>query len=71
MDGSKGTATPKFSKVARYLSLACEVVVQGKASERELQIIGGGFVYIAMFLVRIERYLEEDYKLEGDVTSPA
>ena len=49
VDGSRGTATPKFSKVARYLSLAMEAVVQGKASQRELQIIGGGFVYIAMF----------------------
>ena len=49
VDGSKGTAAPKYSKVARYLGLACEAVVAGKATRRELQVIGGGFVYIAMF----------------------
>ena len=49
VDGSKGTAAPKHSKVARYLGLACEAVVSGKATMRELQVIGGGFVYIAMF----------------------
>ena len=49
VDGSKGTAAPKYSKVARYLGLACEAVISGKATMRELQVIGGGFVYIAMF----------------------
>ena len=49
VDGSRGTAAPKYSKVARYLSLACEAVGEGKASQRELQIIGGGFVYVTMF----------------------
>ena len=33
----------------RYVKLACEAVIKGKASQRELQVIGGGFVYIAMF----------------------
>ena len=49
VDGSKGAAAPKHSKVARYLGLACQAVVSGKATMRELQVIGGGFVYIAMF----------------------
>ena len=49
VDGRKGTATPKFSKVAKYLGLACQAFTAGRASLKELQIIGGGFVYIAMF----------------------
>ena len=35
--------------MARYIRLALEVCVSGKASQRELQVVGGGFVYIAMF----------------------
>ena len=49
VDGSKGTAAPKYAKVTRYLGLACQAVIAGKATRRELQVIGGGFVYIAMF----------------------
>ena len=49
VDGSGGTATPKLGKVARYLGLACEAVAVGKTSMKELQVIGGGFVYIAIF----------------------
>ena len=49
VDGDLGRAGPKPDKVMRYVRLACEAVIQGKASQRELQVIGGGFVYIAMF----------------------
>ena len=49
VDGELGRASPKPEEVMRYVRLACEAVVQGKASQRELQVIGGGFVYIAMF----------------------
>ena len=49
VDGSRGTATPKAAKVAKYLGLACQAIVDGRASLKELQVIGGGFVYIAMF----------------------
>ena len=66
VDGSKGTAAPKYSKVARYLGLACEAVISGKATMRELQVIGGGFVYIAMFRRAVafwaKRNLEEDHQ---------
>ena len=47
--GELGRAGPKPEKVMRYVKLACEAVIKGKASQRELQVIGGGFVYIAMF----------------------
>ena len=49
VNGDLGKAGPKPDKVMRYVKLACEAVIQGKASQRELQVIGGGFVYIAMF----------------------
>ena len=48
LDGEKGTA-PKGEKVAKYVRLACELVIRGRASQKELQIVGGGLVYIAMF----------------------
>ena len=35
--------------VAKYVRLACELLTRGRASQKELQIVGGGFVYIAMF----------------------
>ena len=49
LDGEAGTAAPKGEKVAKYIRLACELLVRGRASQKELQIVGGGFVYIAMF----------------------
>ena len=49
LDGEAGTATPKGEKVAKYVRLACELLIRGRASQTELQIVGGGFVYIAMF----------------------
>ena len=49
VDGELGRAAPKLDKVGRYVSLALEICAAGKASQRELQVVGGGFVYIAMF----------------------
>ena len=49
VDGELGRASPKADKVSRYVRLAVELCIAGKASQRELQVVGGGFVYIAMF----------------------
>ena len=49
VDGDQGTITAKPSKVAKYIKLALELVGRGSASQRELQVVGGGFVYVAMF----------------------
>ena len=49
VDGELGRATPKLEKVGRYVQLALELCVAGRASQREFQVVGGGFVYIAMF----------------------
>ena len=49
VDGELGRATPKLEKMAKYVRLALELCMDGKASQRELQVVEGGFVYIAMF----------------------
>ena len=49
LDGEGGKLNAKPAKIAKYVRLALELVGRGKASQRELQIVGGGFVYIAMF----------------------
>eukprot|EP00438_Fugacium_kawagutii_P012022 Skav218164 [mRNA] locus=scaffold5213:63405:66158:- [translate_table: standard] len=49
IDGEKGVVLAKPSKVAKYVGLVLRVLLAGKASQRELQVIGGGMVYIAMF----------------------
>ena len=49
VDGVQGTVSAKPVKVAKYLGLALELLGRGFASQRELQVVGGGFVYISMF----------------------
>ena len=49
VDGLKGTVCAKPGKVARYVALTLELLVSGMASQRELQVVGGGMVYVAMF----------------------
>ena len=49
VDGEKGVVSAKTSKVARYAALALELIVRGTATQRELQVVGGGLVYVAMF----------------------
>ena len=49
IDGRRGMVSAKFSKMGKYIRLGLELLIQGKATQRELQIVGGGFVYISMF----------------------
>ena len=49
VDGQKGTACAKPSKVVKYIALALDMLGRCAASQRELQVLGGGFVYVAMF----------------------
>ena len=49
VDGERGTMSAKPSKVARYVRLVLEVLRLGKASQKELQVVCGGLVYVAMF----------------------
>ena len=49
LDGNTGTLCAKPSKVVKYMELTLEVLSRGKASQREMQVVGGGLVYAAMF----------------------
>ena len=49
IEGEKGIMHAKTAKMAKYIGLALELLKKGRASQRELQVVGGGFVYVAMF----------------------
>ena len=49
VNGERGTVSAKPSKVAKYIRLGLELLRKGKACQKELQIVGGGFVYISMY----------------------
>ena len=49
LDGGAGIAYPKPQKVALYTCLALELLRRGAATQREMQVVCGGFVYFAMF----------------------
>eukprot|EP00435_Cladocopium_sp_Y103_P017447 s824_g4.t1 len=49
VDGQLGIAYPKVEKVLRYAHLARLLIEKGTSSQRQMQIVGGGLVYIAMF----------------------
>lgn len=49
LDGEEGRLYAKPPKVAKYVRLGLELLGRGNASQKELQVVGGGFVYIAMF----------------------
>ena len=48
-DGRLGFAMPKPGKVWQYGLLGAELLAQGEASLKELQVVCGGFVYMTMF----------------------
>ena len=49
VDGSTGIAYPKTEKVMKYAHLATLLLKTGACTQNQMQIVGGGFVYIAMF----------------------
>lgn len=49
LDGVLGIAYPKPQKVGLYVSLALELLRRGAATQREMQVVCGGFVYFALF----------------------
>ena len=48
-DGQKGLAYPKPPKVHLYVQLALELLKRGQATQREMQVVCGGFVYFCLF----------------------
>lgn len=49
VDGVEGLAYPKPEKVLKYCQLACQLLHRGRCTQRQAQVVGGGFVYLAMF----------------------
>ena len=66
VDGAEGRANAKLPKIAKYVALALHLLGKGAASQRELQVVGGGLVYVAMSPpLWTESYLETDSGLGG------
>ena len=53
-----GLMCAKPSKVIKYIELALEVLGRGRASQKEMQVVGGGMVYAAMFRRPLFEWLE-------------
>eukprot|EP00438_Fugacium_kawagutii_P014361 Skav231767 [mRNA] locus=scaffold739:108680:112408:- [translate_table: standard] len=49
LDGERGIAHPKVDKVLKYAYLTTLLLEQRTCSQKQMQVIGGGMVYIAMF----------------------
>lgn len=49
VDGQLGVAYPKEAKLLKYVVAALQLCEQGKASQRQLQVVCGGLVYVSMF----------------------
>ena len=49
VNGVTGRVTPKPSKVLKYLSMGLQLLSEGFASQKQLQIVCGGLVYCTMF----------------------
>lgn len=49
VDGSRGIAFPREVKLLKYVSAAMTIVNQQKVSQRQMQVICGGLVYVSMF----------------------
>ena len=49
VDGKIGLAYPKVDKVLKYAHLSRLLLEAGEASQKQMQIVGGGLVYMSMF----------------------
>lgn len=49
IDGEQGLAHPKIEKIVKYAQLARLLLVEGFSTQKQMQVVRGGFVYIAMF----------------------
>ena len=49
VDGVEGVAHPKIEKIARYAHLTRLVLQAGESTQRQMQVVGGGLVYMCMF----------------------
>ena len=49
IDGSEGIAFPKPEKILKYAQLGRTLVEAEHSTQKQLQVVAGGFVYCAMF----------------------
>ena len=49
VDGEHGSAAPKADKLSKYLHLCHLLLEKGRATQRQVQVVAGGFVYFATF----------------------
>jgi len=49
VDGQSGRVKPKPNKVLKYVELTWWLLQEGKASQKQLQVVCGGLVYCCMF----------------------
>ena len=49
LDGHRGIAYPKVEKVLKYAHLSRLLLEAGEATQKQMQIVGGGLVYMSMF----------------------
>ena len=70
VNGQTGRVYPKPSKVLQYLWLGILLLDEGRANQRQLQVLGGGFVYMAMFrrglLGSLNRIWQEIIQLDNE-----
>ena len=71
VDGVRGIAFPRETKLAKYFSMALALSLQGKATQKQWQVACGCLVYFTMFrrpllggLNRVWSHIEE-YNAEG------
>ena len=49
VDGTTGLVKPKPQKVLKYVELAVKLLQAGRATQKQLQIVCGGFIYCCLF----------------------
>eukprot|EP00438_Fugacium_kawagutii_P027994 Skav202945 [mRNA] locus=scaffold422:428893:433714:+ [translate_table: standard] len=49
VDGQQGVAYPRPEKVLRYCRLGMMLLEQDRCTQKQLQVVAGGFVYMAMY----------------------
>ena len=49
VNGVTGKVEPKVQKVLKYVELAWSLLKEGKTSQKQMQVVCGGFVYCCMF----------------------
>ena len=49
VDGQRGIAFPKGQKLSKYITIACKLMQETRATQRQMQVVCGGLVYFSTF----------------------